>query len=119
MQMEKLVRDLGDPRPDTTRDRRFPSRVDRDYESRLLALAASGTLDPAAWLALGPTFFMAGLAATLASGRGADRDALLALADELQPGMSRVEVFNTWLQRSPVRPSRFLPMLREKLANSD
>ena len=97
---------------DTTPDGHFPDRVDRDYESRLLKLAASGNCDAAAWHALGPAFFMAGLAVMLASRRGADRGALMTLADKLHPGMSHPDVFDAWLARSPLKPSRFLPMLR-------
>src|SRR5438128_7054597 len=38
-----------------------PKRFDRDYEDRLLDLAASGELDPDVWRAHGPGFFMGGL----------------------------------------------------------
>ena len=40
-----------------------------------------------------------------------DRRSLLDLAEALQAGSSQVEVFALWLERSPLRPSRFLPML--------
>jgi hypothetical protein len=96
----------------TTPDGHFPDRVDRDYESRLLDLAASGSYDATDWRALGPSFFMAGVAAMLASRRGANRRALMMLADALHPGMSHPDVFNAWLVRSPLKPSRFLPMVR-------
>lgn len=103
---------------DTTADGHFPDRLDREYESRLLNLAASGNYDAATWRALGPAFFMAGLAVMLASGRGANRRALMALADELHPGMSHEDVFSAWLARSPLKPSRFLPMARTELGNA-
>ena len=102
----------------TTQDGHFPDRVDRDYELRLLELAASQNYEPASWLALGPPFFMAGLAVMLASSRGADRNALLTLADKLHSGMSHPDVFNAWLVRSPVKPSRFLPMFRAALPHA-
>lgn len=102
----------------TTQDGHFPDRVDRDYEMRLLELAASRDYEPESWLALGPAFFMAGLAAMLASSRGANRNALLTLADKLHPGMSQPDVFNAWLVRSPVKPSRFLPMFRTALRHA-
>jgi hypothetical protein len=97
--------------PATTSDGHFPRELSRDYEQQLVTLCASRELDPAAWAAAGPAFFMAGLAVMLASNADADRPALLALAEALHPGASEVPVFARWLKRSPVRPSRFLPML--------
>ena len=55
---------------------------------------------------------MGGLAAMLASVREFDRRRYLALAEDLHPGVTQPEVFELWLERSPVRPARFLPMLR-------
>jgi hypothetical protein len=89
----------------------MPARVDREYEERLLELADSKDLSEDRWRAAGPDFFMAGLAVMLASATDRDRRALLALAERLHAGMSQVGVFALWLERSPVRPSRFLPML--------
>jgi DNA-binding phage protein len=97
--------------PTTTSDGHFPSEVSRDYEQQLLTLCASRTLDPTAWAGAGPAFFMAGLAVMLASNPDADRRGLLELAETLHPGATELPVFATWLRRSPVRPSRFLPML--------
>jgi len=97
--------------PVTTLDGHFPRELSRDYERQLLALCASRKLDPAVWAAAGPAFFMAGLAVMLASDAGADRPGLLALAEVLHPGATEVPVFARWLKRSPLRPSRFLPML--------
>ena len=96
---------------DLTPDGHFPVELNRDYEERLLGLCASHSLSPQRWAAMGPGFFMAGLAVMLASVYGFDRPALLALGELLHPGASDSEVFARWLQRSPVRPSRFLPML--------
>lgn len=95
-----------------TADGHFPLELSRDYEARLLALCASRSLDPAQWLAEGPAFFMAGLAVMLASAPGFDRKNLLGLAERLHPGASEPALFARWLERSPVRPSRFLPMLQ-------
>lgn len=83
----------------------------REREEELLDLCASGNTDAAAWLQRGDGFFMGGLAALLASARGFDRPRYLALAEELHVGITQVEVFEIWLQKSPVRPARFLPKL--------
>ncbi len=104
--------------PNSTRpatdDGHFPLHVYREYEEQLLDLCASGSLDPGRWAQWGPRFFMAGLAVMLASIFGADRRGLLALAESLHPGATEPTVFAQWLQRSPVRPSRFLPMLAQE-----
>ncbi len=83
----------------------------RSGEEELLDLCASGSLDAAVWRKHGEGFFMGGLAAMLASVRGFDRRRYLALAEALHPGITQPEVFEFWLQKSPVRPARFLPML--------
>ena len=97
--------------PAVTSDSHFPRELSRGYERRLLMLCASRKLDLAAWAVAGPAFFMAGLAVMLASNADADRRGLLALAEALHPGVTEVPVFARWLKRSPLRPSRFLPML--------
>jgi hypothetical protein len=58
---------------------------------------------------------MSGLAVIVASGPGYDRRALLELAERLHAGSAQVAVFAEWLERKPVRPSRFLPMLAMQL----
>jgi len=50
----------------------------------------------------------------LGSARGFDRERYLRLAESLHPGVSTPEVFALWLDQSPVRPSRFLPMVRKR-----
>jgi hypothetical protein len=95
----------------TTADGHFPRMLDRDYEEELLRLAAAGRRDPDEWRALGPAFFMSGLAVMLASANESERRRYLELAEELYPGSTEPEVFRRWLERSPLRPSRFLPML--------
>jgi DNA-binding phage protein len=97
--------------PTITSDGHFPVDLSRDYEQRLLTLCASRTLDPAAWAAAGPAFFMAGLAVMLAGTADADRRGLLGLAEILHPGATELPTFAKWLKRSPLRPSRFLPLL--------
>ena len=104
--------------PATSPDGHFPLHAHRDYEERLLQLGASRTLDLRRWAALGPRFFMAGLAVMLASVPELDRRGLLALAEQLHPGASEPEVFAQWLKRSPVRPSRFLPMLAMEMRHA-
>jgi hypothetical protein len=94
-----------------TSDGRFPIHVDRDLEEALLDLCASGDLSFERWQGLGPSFFMAGLAVMVASAAGFDRRGLLDLAERLHTGSSQVGVFAQWLERSPVRPSRFFAML--------
>lgn len=94
-------------------DRVFES-YDRDYEDKLLDLAAAGSADPAVWRAYGPGFLMGGLAVMLASARGFERGRYLRLAETLHPGVSTPEVFDMWLKKFPVRPSRFLPLARRR-----
>jgi hypothetical protein len=97
--------------PKWTQDGQFPAQVDREYEEGLLDLCASGDREPARWRLYGPPFFMAGLAVMIASVPEFDRRSLLDLAETLHVGSSQVGVFSLWLERSPIRPSRFLPML--------
>ncbi len=97
--------------PDATPDGRFPAQLTRQYEEELLDLCASRELDPGLWRHYGPAFFMAGLAVMLASVPEFDRRALLDLAEGLHAGSSQVGVFVLWLERSPVRPTRFIPMV--------
>jgi hypothetical protein len=97
--------------PGSTADGHFPARLNRDLEGQLLDLCASRVLDREQWEESGPRFFMAGLAVMVASVNGFNRGELIALAEQLHPGSSQPEVFSLWLARSPVRPSRFLPLL--------
>ena len=102
--LDKLAAGIG--------DMQLPELIDRDYEERLVELAVSGALDLERWAACGPRFFMAGLAVMLASEHGFDRRGLLELAERLHTGASETEVFQRWLVASPVKPSRFLPLVR-------
>lgn len=103
--------------PPSSPDGHFPLHMDRDYEERLLKLCASRTLQPEHWR-LGSPFFMAGLAVMLASLTGFDRRGLLGLAERLHPGAGEPAVFAHWLKHSPVRPSRFLPMLEMEVKHA-
>ena len=97
--------------PDSTPDGHFPAKLDRDYEERLVELSLSSDLEPERWAGMGPRFFMAGLAVMLASAGNSDRRGLLELAERMHPGASDVDVFGRWLERSPLRPTRFLPLV--------
>lgn len=105
---------IAGPSQGTTADGHLPEGLDREYEERLVELCASGSLAVDAWSSSGPGFFMAGLAVMLASVPGYDRQGLLALAEELHPGASEPAVFTHWLERSPLRPTRFLAQLGER-----
>ncbi len=98
----------------STPDGHFPAKLNRALEDKLLDLCASRDLDPERWANLGPAFFMAGLAVMVASAKGFDRGGLCALAEQLHPGSSQPGVFSLWLARSPVRPSRFFPLLAHR-----
>lgn len=100
-----------EPSRRVTADGRWPARVDRALERRLLDLAASHSTRVADWRPAGPPFFLAGLAVALASTTGFDRPAYLALAEALHPGATEHRVFSRWLAGTPVAPARFLPMV--------
>ena len=90
----------------------------RAREEDLLDLCASGNTEVAVWQGPGNGFFMGGLAMLLASVRGFDRRRYIELAEALHTGISQAEVFELWLQKGPVRPARFLPLLRHRRANA-
>lgn len=93
-------------------------KFDRHYESSLLDLCASGNTDGITWRPYGTAFLMAGLATLLAGAHGFDRQRYLRLAESLHVGVTTPEVFGLWLQKSPVRPARFLPMLRARISHA-
>ncbi len=101
-----------------TPDGLFPAEIDRQYERSLLQLCASRSLSVQQWTAAGPHFFTAGLAVMLASTTEFDRREFLLLAEKLSPGISQPEIFQQWLRGSPLRPSRFLPMLKHALTHA-
>jgi len=94
----------------------MPRSLSRAEEERLLQLAASGDTRPSRWRRAGNPRLLAGLAALLGSLDLGDRERLLALAEQLWPGMSTLEVANDWLRHSPIKADRFVPMLRARLA---
>ena len=89
----------------------WPAIIDRQLESRLVDVLGTGTTRPGDWRPLGPPFFLAGLAVTLASVPALDRRTYLDLAEALHPGASEPGVFAQWLAGTPLPPSRLLPML--------
>ena len=78
------------------------------YESIRLQLHLPTTRSP---LTSRPSFFVAGLAVTLASASGFDRRRYLALAEQLRAGSTVPEVYQQWLAATPLPPSRLLPPL--------
>jgi antitoxin (DNA-binding transcriptional repressor) of toxin-antitoxin stability system len=93
-------------------------QMPRAQEERLVDLCASGDLRPSRWLRGGNPRLLAGVAVMLASQPEFDRYRLLALAEQLEPGMARPENFGRWLEESPLRPARFLPMVRAQMRAS-
>ncbi len=104
----------SDASPDTPRGRHMPVKYGRDEEEQLLDLCSQHSPNPEQWRSMGPSFFMGGLAVMLASARNYDRPRYLDLAEMLHPGVTTPEAFASWLAQSPVRPSRFLPMLEKR-----
>jgi hypothetical protein len=51
----------------------------------------------------------------LASQPEFDRLRLLLLAERLSPGMTRPEVFGRWLERTPLKAARLMPLIRAEL----
>src|SRR5688500_4752401 len=103
--------------PHTSKTRApMPRSLSRAEEERLLQLACSGDTRPSRWRRAGPPQLLAGFAALLGSLDLGNRERLLALAEQLWPGMSTLEVANEWLRHSPVKADRLVPMLRARLA---
>lgn len=96
----------------------MPKSLSRAEEERLLDLAASGDTRPSRWRRAGDTQLLAGVAALLGSLDLGNRERLFALAEQLWPGMSTLDVANDWLRRSPVKADRFVPMVRARLAQA-
>jgi hypothetical protein len=91
----------------------FPNDLSRELEKKLRHLAASENMDRDEWRQHGSPFFMAGLAVLLGCARGFDRNGYMKLGEDLYPGSSTTEFFSKWLEFSPVRAARFLPMTRK------
>ena len=99
----------------TSADGRWPAVVDRSLEAQLAGVLGARSTRISAWSALGPPFFLAGLAVMLASLPELDRKKYLDLAEALHPGATEPRVFARWLAETPLPPSRFLPMLEAEL----
>jgi prevent-host-death family protein len=102
------------PRQDTT-----SRQWTRHEEERVVELCARGDFRLSRWLRAGDPRTLAGVALILASHESFDRARMLALAERLDPGMSKPGRFNAWLARSPVHAARFLPMLDARMRESD
>ena len=102
---------VHEPAARTSANGLWPAVVDRRLEARLVDVLRTGTTRPEDWRPLGPPFFLAGLAVTLASVPALDRRTYLDLAEALHPGATEPRVFAQWLAGTPLPPSRFLPML--------
>lgn len=118
--LERLAAALGlelAPRPvvnaGLSPDGHFPVSLSRDDEQRLYELVRSGDASPAEWRAHGPAFFMAGLAMLLAGSFRYARRNLQATAEVLHPGISEPAVYDIWLRRTPIEPSRFFAQLAQ------
>lgn len=109
---------LDEPRERTSADELWPAVVDRRLESRLVQALGTHSSRLEDWRPLGPPFFLAGLAVTLASVSGLDRRKYLDLAEALHPGATEPRVFAKWLEETPLPPDRFLPMLRARFAHA-
>lgn len=97
----------------------MPKSLTRPEEERLLELAASGDTRPTRWRRAGNPQLLAGVAMLMGSLDLGNRERLFALAEQLWPGMSTLEVANAWLRHSPVKADRFVPMLRARLARHE
>ena len=96
----------------------MPATYGREEEEKFLDLCSEREPDLARWRSAGPPFFMGGLAVMLAGARGYDRARYLDLAESLHRGITTPEVFSAWLAQSPLRPSRFRPMLEKSRAKA-
>ena len=90
--------------------------LSRPAQERLARLCASGDLRPSRWRKAGDGQLMAGVATMLASQPGFDRVRLLALAEQLDPGMTDPERFGQWLLHTPVKAARLMPMVRAEMS---
>lgn len=85
----------------------------------MVELCASGDFRPSRWLRAGDPTTLAGVAVMLASQTDFDRARMLALAERLDPGMSKPARFGRWLAGSPILAARFLPMLEAAMREAD
>jgi hypothetical protein len=91
--------------------RRFPTRLSREEEVRVAALA-NGPFTPAAFRITGfSDVFLAGVAMALATDRSLPRERLLGLARTLAPGIVTADGYRRWLQASPIRLARLFKLV--------
>jgi hypothetical protein len=109
---------VDEPAARTSGDGLWPTVVDRHLESKLLDVLSTRSSRAEDWRPLGPSFFLAGLAVTLASVPGFDRRRYLDLAEALHPGATEPRVFAKWLAETPLPPARFLPMLQAQSSHA-
>ena len=102
----------------TSADGLWPAAVDRQLEARLIKVLGARSTRPEDWHPLGPPFFLAGLAVTLASVPALDRRTYLDLAEALHPGATEPRVFAQWLAETPLPPSRLMPMLEAEFQHA-
>ena len=93
-------------------------RWTRREEERAVELCVRGDFRPSRWLRAGDPRTLAGVAVMLASTDGFDRATMRALAERLEPGMTRPAKFARWLASTPVRAARFLPLVEARLRGS-
>ena len=96
-----------------------PSHWGRREEARVSVLCAQGDFRPSRWRRAGDARTLAGIAVMLASLNGFDRTRMLALAEQLHPGLRSPGAFGRWLAQSPVQASRLLPMIAHAQRNAD
>ena len=87
----------------------------RRDEEGVIELCVRGDFRPSRWLRAGNRRTLAGAVAMLASHEGFDRPRMLALAERLDPGMSRPDGFGRWLANAPIQATRLLPMLQARM----
>ena len=114
-----LVPPPAAPERPAAKPERSPRRWTRSEEERVVELCARGDFRLSRWLRAGDPRTLAGVAVMLASQDGFDRARMLALAERLDPGMSKPGRFSRWLARSPIEAARFLPMLAARMSESD
>ena len=113
----RVVAHLVPPRAVAARGRAPEGRRrwTRREEERVVELCGRGDFRPSRWLRAGDPHTLAGVAVMLASMEDFSRETMLALAERLDPGMTRPAKFGRWLARTPVQAARFLPLVKARL----
>ena len=100
----------------TVGSRRSSYGLSRGDGERLARLCARGDFRPSRWMRAGDRRLLAGVATMLASHPEFPRMRLLALAERLHPGMSTHEGFSRWLEKTPIKAARLMPMVHAHMA---